>query len=183
MTGIILGAVVAAVLIWAIWAYNRFILLRNRVREAWSGIDVQLKRRYDLVPKLAQSVRGYSDYEQNVLKEVTELRAGKADQASTRERAADESRLTGQIRNMILLAENYPELKASQVYLDLQKGLVEVEDNIQYARRYFNGSVRDWNNYVESFPSMIIARMLGYQTKDYFEIELATEREAPKVSL
>ena len=183
MTGIILGAVVAAVLIWAIWAYNRFILLRNRVREAWSGIDVQLKRRYDLVPKLAQSVRGYSEYEQDVLKEVTELRSGKADQASTRERAADESRLTGQIRNMILLAENYPELKASQVYLDLQKGLVEVEDNIQYARRYFNGSVRDWNNYVESFPSMLIARMLGYRTKDYFEIELATEREAPKVSL
>lgn len=178
---LILLAVSTALLVWAIWTYNRFIRLDNLADEAWSGIDVQLRRRYDLIPNLVAATRAYKDYEQELLTTVTELRHlnGQPSQA----RAETETRLSKSIGRLIALAEAYPDLKASEQFLELQDALVQVEEDIQYARRYFNGSVRDWNNQVESFPSLLVARLFNYQERDFFEIQLATMREAPKVEL
>ncbi len=178
---LIIVAVITALLVWVIWTYNRFIRLDNLANEAWSGIDVQLKRRYDLIPNLVAATRAYKDYEQELLTTVAELRNlnGQPSQA----RAESETRLSESIGRLIALAEAYPDLKASEQFLELQRALVQVEEDIQYARRYFNGSVRDWNNQVESFPSLIIARTFNFRQREFFEIQLATMREAPKVEL
>jgi LemA protein len=171
---VLIGLIVA----WAIFTYNRFIKLVNRVKEAWSGIDVQLKRRFNLIPNLIQTVKGYAKHETEVLEKLTETRAGSQD---VNQRGVEEGHISRAIANLFAVAEAYPDLKASQNFLDLQNSLTTVENEIQMSRRYYNGSVRDLNILVESFPSNLIARYFGFATAEFFEIELASQRDVPKV--
>jgi LemA protein len=169
-----------AVLLWGVMTFNRAVKLRNQVNEAWAGIDVQLQRRYELVPNLLATVKGYLKYESAVLERVTRLRGEPA--MPVHQRGDEESGLSRSIGRLFALAEDYPDLKASEGFQQLHRSLVEIEDHLQFARRYYNGSVRDNNNLVEGFPSMIIARMFGFRTATFFEIELASQRQAPDVS-
>ena len=171
----------AALLLWAVWTYNRFIRLRNQVDEAWAGIDVQLQRRYDLVPNLLAVVKGYMRHESGVLERVTKLRGHP--ELAVRERADQETGLSRSIGRLFALAEEYPDLKASEGFAQLHRSLVEIEEHLQFARRYYNGSVRDNNNLVEGFPSLLVARMFGFRSAAFFEIELASQRQAPSVGL
>jgi len=175
--------IVAVLAIWAVVTYNRGVKLRNKVEEAWSGVSVQLKRRYDLIPNLVNTVKGYAEHEQETLEKVIELRnrAQSASGKSAEEQAQMEQQLSAGIRGIFALAENYPDLKANQNFADLQASLTEIEDHIQKARRYYNAVVRDNNNYVETFPSMIIARAGGFYTFSYFEMA-DEERENVKVT-
>jgi LemA protein len=173
--------VVAGLLAWSVWTYNRFIRLRNQVNEAWAGIDVQLQRRYDLVPGLVATVKGYMKHESGVLERVTRLR-GHPDM-DVEERAGEESGLSRSIGRLFALAEDYPDLKASDGFRQLHESLVEIEEHLQFARRYYNGSVRDNNNLVEGFPSLLIARLFRFMPAVFFEIELVSQRAAPRVGL
>ncbi len=177
----ILFILLLIVLFWCVWTYNRLVKLRNQVNEAWAGIDVQLQRRYDLVPNLVTTVTGYMKHESGVLERVTRLR-GNPDMDVTL-RADEESGLSRSIGRLFALAEDYPDLKASEGFQQLHASLVEIEEHLQFARRYYNGSVRDNNNLVEGFPSMIIARAFAFRIAAFFEIELASQRAAPKVEL
>ena len=166
---------------WAIWVYNTLVRKRNQVNEAWAGIDVQLQRRYDLVPNLLATVKGYMKHESSVLERVTRLRG--APQLDVNTRANEESGLSRSIGRLFAVAEDYPDLKASEGFQQLHASLVEIEEHLQYARRYYNGSVRDNNNLVEGFPSMIVARLFSFRSAQFFEIELASQRQAPKIDL
>jgi LemA protein len=170
-----------AILAWAAWTFNRLVKMRNQVNEAWAGIDVQLQRRYDLVPGLVATVKGYTSHESGVLERVTRLRG--SPQMPLPERADQESGLSRSMGRLFALAEDYPDLKASEGFQQLHRSLVEIENHLQYARRYYNGSVRDNNNLVEGFPSMIIARTFGFRDAAFFEIELAAQRKVPEVEL
>jgi LemA protein len=181
MTETVLILLSVTVLIWGIVTFNRLVKRKNHVLEAWSGIEVQLKRRHSLIPNLVEAVKAYSQYEQNVLTLVTELRSQQHSKASVSERAAAESALSRSIRQLIAVAEAYPELKASDSFINLQQNLTGVEEQIQYARRYFNATVRELNILVQSFPSRLIASLFKYTEADYFEIELAIERVSPEV--
>ncbi len=169
--------------LWGVLAFNKFIRDRNLVREAWSGIDVQLKRRYDLVPALVETVKGYSRHERKLFEDIAELRSRCMATEGVREKGEAENALSRMFKNLFAVAEAYPELKANQNFLDLQKNLTEIEDQIQLARRYYNGTVRNYDIRVESFPSMLVANLFGFRRVDFFEIELATERKAPEVKL
>ncbi len=171
------GLAVVALLVWGVMLYNRLVRWRNMVLEAWSGIDVQLKRRHSLIPNLVEAVKAYAGYEQSVLERVTGLRTA----GSVAERGAEESSLSQHIRQLVAVVEAYPELKASDSYLKLMQGLTEVEQHIQYARRYYNGAVRELNVRVQSFPSNLVAALFGFRPAEYFEVELAVERESPEV--
>jgi LemA protein len=149
------------------------------VDEAWSGIDVQQKRRHELVPNLLATVKGYLQHESGVLERVTQLRSDTG--IARRKRAERESGLSRSIGRLFALAEDYPDLKASEGFAQLHDSLVEIEEQLQYARRYYNGSVRDNNNTVESFPALVIARIFRFKLADFFEIELASQRTAPTV--
>ncbi len=175
--------IVAFILIWFVYIYNRFIKQKNIVKEAWSGIDVQLKRRYNLIPNLVDTVKGYSGYEKELMQDITELRAKTMQLNSPGEKVQPESDLSGRLKTLLAVAENYPDLKASNNFLDLQQQLTEVEDQIQYARRYYNGAVRNYNTLIESFPANLIASVFGFRQEEFFEITLATERETPQVGL
>jgi LemA protein len=168
-------------LTWGAWTYNRLVKMRNQVNEAWAGIDVQLQRRYDLVPNLVATVKGYMTHESSVLQRVTRLR-GNPEMKLT-QRADEESGLSRSIGRLFALAEDYPDLKASEGFQQLHESLVRVEEHLQFARRYYNGSVRDNNNLVEGFPSMIVARAFGFLAAAFFEIELASQRAAPQIDL
>jgi len=180
MTTILIIALLI-VLTWAVWAFNRLVRMRNQVNEAWAGIDVQLQRRYDLVPNLVTTVKGYMKHESGVLERVTRLRGSPEMEVSAR--ADEESGLSRSIGRLFALAEDYPDLKASEGFQQLHRSLVDVEEHLQFARRYYNGSVRDNNNLVQGFPSMIIARAFAFHEATFFEIELASQRAAPEVSL
>lgn len=173
---LLLGAL-AALLLWGIVLFNRLVARRNHAREAWSGIDVQLKRRHDLLPKLVEAVKAYAGFERAVQAETVQARTG----ASRSELERMENALTGQLRGLLAVVEAYPDLKANRSYLDLQQQISEAEEQIQYARRYYNGTVRELNILVDSFPSNLVARLFGYVHMDYFEIELATQRETPNL--
>jgi len=173
----------AATIVWFIFTYNLFIRDKNLIKEAWSGIDVQLKRRHNLIPNLVESVKGYSNYERNLLEDITRKRAEASKIESIKEKAPAESDLSGMLKNLFVVAENYPDLKANQNFLDLQNQLVEIEDQLQYARRYYNGAIRNYNIRVESFPSNIIAGIFDFKQDNFFEISLATERSTPEVKL
>jgi LemA protein len=168
-------------LVWAVWTYNRLIRLRNQVDEAWAGIDVQLQRRHELVPNLVATVKGYMQHESGVLQRVTRLRGNPG--MGQQERASQESGLSRSIGRLFAVAEDYPELKASEGFRQLHSSLVEIEEQLQFARRYYNGSVRDNNNWVEGFPSMIVASTFRFRAAEFFEIELASQRAAPKIEL
>lgn len=180
---IITFVISALILAWIALTYNSLVKQRNIVKEAWSGIDVQLKRRYDLIPNVVDSVKGYAGYEKELLQRITAMRTKTMQLNTPGEKVKPESELSGMLKNLLVVAENYPDLKANQNFLNLQNQLTEVEDQIQYARRYYNGAVRDYNTKVESFPSNIIASLSGFKIEEFFEISLATERETPKVGL
>ena len=182
MTTIII-IVLLIIIIWIIITYNLFIRDKNLIKEAWSGIDVQLKRRHNLIPNLVASVKGYSQYEKNLLEQITQKRSEAVKVETIKEKAPTESDLSGMLKNLFIAVENYPELKANKNFLDLQNQLVEIEDQLQYARRYYNGAVRNYNIRVESFPSNIIAGIFNYNQDAFFEISLATERKTPEVKI
>jgi LemA protein len=165
--------------------YNRLVTLRQRVREAWSDIDVQLKRRYDLIPNLVETVKGYAAHEKTVFENVTQARANAIAAGATgspEQRAQAENVLTGALRSVFAVAEAYPQLQASQNFRDLQENLTATEDKIAFARRFYNGNVRDYNTGLQTFPTNILAGMFGFTAEQYFELADAKEREAPKVS-
>ena len=168
-----------AFLVWGVFVYNRLVGDKNRVLSAWSDIDVQLKRRHDLIPKLVDAVRHYAAYESATLTEVTELRTRSRQSDSVAEIGGVESQLAGRIRHLVALAEDYPDLKADDAFLTLQKDLTDVENTIQYARRYYNGAVRMLNTRIDSFPDTLVAGMFRFINADYFEIDAPTERESP----
>ncbi|NTU47860.1 MAG: LemA family protein [Syntrophobacteraceae bacterium] len=178
---IVLMAVGASVVFLFIAIYNRFIRGKNLVQEAWSGIDVQLKRRHDLIPNILESVKGYMQYEQKTLQSIVDLRGRSMSTESVKEKAQVEGEISRTLKSIFALAEAYPDLKASQTFLDLQGNLASIEEQLQLARRYYNGAVRDYNILVESFPSVIVARMYNFQLAEFFEIESAAEREVPAV--
>ena len=165
--------------------YNRLVTLRQRVREAWSDIDVQLKRRYDLIPNLVETVKGYAAHEKTVFENVTQARANAIAAGATgtpEQRAQAENVLTGALRSVFAVAEAYPQLQASQNFRDLQENLTATEDKIAFARRFYNGNVRDYNTGLQTFPTNILAGMFGFTAEQYFELADQKEREAPKVS-
>ena len=182
MAGWIIFGIFILVLILAVSIYNRLVRQRNRVLEGWSGIDVQLKRRHDLIPNLVATVKGYARHEEGVLTKVTELRNSAVNAKGTGEKIALETALTQQLRQLFALAEAYPDLKANQNFLDLQNRLSEIEEQLQLARRYYNGTARDMNILVQSFPSNLIAGSFGFKEAEFFEIELDEQRETPEVS-
>lgn len=176
---------IVAVLILApsIWLYNRLIGDRNQVHAAWSDIDVQLKRRHDLVPPLVATVKAYASYEKATMEAVTELRARSEAAAHLPEKARLEAEIEGGIQRLIVLAEAYPELKADSNFRQLQTELTTIEDHIQYARRFYNGSVRIYNTRIQSFPHLLLARPLRFQSAQFFEVDERSERAAPRVEL
>jgi LemA protein len=184
MLWVIIAVVVAAV-VYATIVFNRLVRTRQMTNEAWSGIDVQLKRRSELVPNLVAAVKGYAAHERGVLEEVTQLR-GAAQAVPTNDvvhRGQAEGALSAALGRLIALSENYPDLKASANFLGLQQQLSDLENELQMARRYYNGAVRNLNVLVQSFPSSLIAGAFGFAPRDFFELDAASEREAPHVSL
>ncbi len=183
MTGllVILG-VAAAIVIWAVAIYNRLVRLQNLVEEGWSGIDVQLKRRADLIPNLVETVKGYMDHERELLAKVTALRARSSEAGSVAEKVKLEGQLSRSLAHLFAVAENYPDLKADQNFMQLQGQLAELEEQIQLARRYYNGTVRELNIKIESFPGNLVARRFGFSQAEFFEIEDPTDRRVPEVS-
>ena len=181
---LVLGAIVMAPLIWFIGTYNGLVRLRNHTAEAWSGIDTELKRRYDLIPNLVATVKGYARHEQEIFRAVTEARAkAVASTGTPAQQAADENLLIGSLRSLLAVVENYPDLKASDQYLRLQDELINTEDRIQAARRFYNANVRDLNNRCEVIPSNIVASLFNFRKAEFFEIESACERSNPTVSI
>jgi LemA protein len=154
----------------AVWSYNRLVSDRNQARQGYADIDVQLKRRADLVPQLVEAVRGYAAYEKSLLTAVTELRAAAAGAPQAAERFAHEAQLGERLKQLVLLQENYPQLKADANFRDLSAKLVEVEDALQYARRFYNGAVKQYQTRLESFPDLIMARLCGFQSMPYFSL-------------
>ena len=177
---IILG-VLGAALLWAIYAYNRLITYTNRAEEAWADIDVQLKRRYDLIPNLVNTVKGYMAHEAGTLEKVTEARAKALQAHSVSEHGEAENMLTGALKSIFALSENYPDLKANQNFVELQRELADTENKIQAARRFYNTNVRDLQNGLESFPTNIIGNMFSFKTRDFFELSESAARNPVEV--
>ncbi len=176
MALIIVLAIVAAIVIWVIAAYNSLVQLRVRADSAWSDIDVQLKRRHDLIPNIVETVKGYAAHEKGTFENVTKYRSMAMQASGPAERAQAEGQLTMALKSLFAVAENYPQLRASEQFMSLQASLQEVENAIQNARRYYNAVVRDFNTKVQSFPTNILAGMFGFQTKQFFELETPAER-------
>lgn len=167
--GILLIAVPAAIIIWLIATYNGLIRLKNRVDEAWSDIDVQLKRRYDLIPNLVNTVKGYAAHEKELFEKVTEARTRAMGAGTAHDKAEAENMLSGTLKTLFAVAENYPDLKANQNFLELQRELTDTEDKIQASRRFYNGNVRDFNTKLQVFPTNIIASLLNFSQREFFE--------------
>lgn len=179
---LIIVGIIVVLGIWAVSVYNSLIRLRNMKDEGWSGVDVQLKRRHDLVGNLVESVKGYMTHEKSVLEEVTKSRAMVQSATGVSSVAAAEGMLTQSLGRLFAVAENYPDLKANTNMLELQQELSKLENDIQMARRYYNASARDLNIKVESFPSNIVAKKFNIAKAEYFELENTAERDVPKVS-
>jgi len=173
--------IIAVIMIWAVIIYNRLVRDRQRVLTAWSDIDVQLKRRYDLIPKLVAAVEQYARYEESTLKTLIELRSRTGQVSDVSEKGTLEGQIGGGLRSLIALAEAYPELKADRSFLQLQSELTEVENNIQYARRFYNGSVSNLNTRIGSFPDLLLARSFGYTPQPFFELNDEAEKESPEI--
>lgn len=173
-------ALAAALALGAVGLYNRLVRLRNRAENAWSDIDVQLRRRHDLVPNLVETVQGYATHERKTLGEVTEARGSAMAASDPASRARAEGELTRALRGLFAVAEAYPELRANQNFLDLQARLAELEDAIQKARRYYNAVIRDLNTACEVFPSNLVAGVFGFHRGDYFELAADAERSVPE---
>jgi LemA protein len=167
MLTVIAGSAGLAAVLFAVLLFNRLVRDRNLLKEAWSGIDVQLKRRADLVPALVEVVKGYAGHEQRLFTDVASLRTPKE--------------VVDGLKGIFAVVENYPQLKADKNFLDLQKNLIDVEDDLQYARRYYNGCVRNYNTRVQTFPSLLLAKPFGFREESFFEVEYVTERKNPDV--
>jgi len=174
-------AVVAVLLIYLIVVFNRLIRQRNVVREGWSGIDVQLKRRTDLIPNLVETVKAYASHERSLFEEIASRRAGSINASDVSGQANAERALSGSLGKLMALAEAYPDLKANQNFLELQKQLAEIEDQIQMSRRYYNGAVRNLNISIQSFPDVVVARSLGFREEPFFELDNRSEAAAPQI--
>lgn len=178
---IITGAVILLPVIWIAVTYNSLVGLRNCIRESWSDIDTELKRRYDLIPNLVASVKGYATHEKNVLERVTELRTRcVASNGAPQEQAVDENELVSALQKLMVVVEKYPDLKANEHFLKLQKELINTEDRIQAARRFFNGNVRDYRNKCETFPSALVAAGFKFKPEGFFDVPPSV-REVPDV--
>jgi LemA protein len=186
MTGIVLIVLLglgAIIVFWLVGIYNGLVRLRNAVKNAWSQIDVQLKRRYDLIPNLVETVKGYAKHERETLEAVIQARQQAINITdNVLEKAKAENMLSQTLRSLFAVAENYPDLKANQNFLALQEELTSTENKISFARQYYNDSAMKYNNKTEMFPSNIVAGMFNFERADFFEVEEAEQREAPKVS-
>jgi LemA protein len=178
---LLLIALLAGTVLWFVGAFNNLVHLKALVDEAWSGIDVQLKRRYDLIPNLVAVVKQYATHEKSIFEQIAQARAAAINAQGVEDKAAAESGLTQTLRTLFAVAENYPNLKANENFLSLQQDLGSVENEIQLARRYYNGAARNYNVAVTRFPSRLAAAMSGYSTVPYFELTSAAEREVPQV--
>ncbi|MCX5781717.1 MAG: LemA family protein [Elusimicrobia bacterium] len=178
----VLTLISIAILIFII-LYNRLITLKYKVKAAWSDIDVQLKRRFDLLPMLADTVKSYSTYERGLFEKITEMRSKIESSQTINEKASLQNDVSKIAKTLLAVAEAYPDLKANQSFIDLQKNISNVEEQIQYARRYYNGTVRDYNTLILSFPSNIVANLFKFKAEDFFEIEFATQKMPPEIKL
>src|SRR5450759_5638597 len=178
---IICAAVVLLPVIFVVAQYNALVALKNYIRESWSDVDVELKRRYDLIPNLVATVKGYATHEREVFERVTELRNRcAANNGSVADQSRDEKQLVDALKQLLVVVENYQQLKADQNFLQLQKELVNTEDRIQAARRFYNGNVRDYRNKCETFPSSIVAGMFHFQPQEFFSVPPSV-KEVPNV--
>ncbi len=170
-TPLIVGIIVALLVLWVIFAYNRFIALVNRAKESWSDIDVQLKRRYDLIPNLVNTVKGYAAHEQSAFEKVTQARAAAMGAGNLAEKSQAELGLTGALKSLFAIAEAYPDLKANANFVELQRELSDTENKIQAARRFYNSTVMDLNTAVDQFPNNLIASFFKFAKLEFFELE------------
>lgn len=177
MLGFIFWGIIIVVVVWLIASYNGLVKLRMRAKEAWSDIDIQLKRRYDLIPNLIETVKGYASHESSVFQKVTEARVKAIATQGMAEKARAENQLTDALKSLFAVSESYPELKASANFLQLQTELTDTEDKIQAARRFYNTNVRDLNIQIQVFPTNLIARQMGFSEMELFEVINASERE------
>lgn len=168
---VVLIVILIALGLWLVGVYNGLIKLRNRVDEAWSDISVQLKRRHDLIPNLISTVKGYAKHERQLFEKVTEARTRAMGAQTPKEQAETENMLSGALKSLFAVAENYPDLKANQNFLELQRELTDTEDKIQASRRFYNGNVRDFNTKIQVFPNNLVAGMLKFKEYEFFEIE------------
>lgn len=178
---IIILAIAVVLVAWAVGIYNSLITLKNRVKEAWSDIDVQLKRRYDLIPNLIETVKGYMQHEASVFTKVTEARSMAMQATGTADKAKAENVLSESLKSLFAVAEGYPELKASQNFSQLQDEIADTENKIQASRRFYNGQVRDFNTKIQVFPNNFFANLMHFTAFDFFEIENKEEKENVKV--
>jgi len=181
MIGWIILAIVVLVGLWLLGTYNGLITLRNQTQEAWADIDVQLKRRYDLIPNLVNAVKGYAAHESGVFEKVSQARAAAMGAQTPEAKAEANNALAGTLKTLFAVAEAYPELKANENFLQLQNELSDTEDKIQAARRFYNGNVRDFNTKLQVFPTNMIGNALGFKAYGFYEIANAAEKEAPNV--
>lgn len=187
MSGLVIGLIVIGVLVlivggWAMGIYNKLVRVRQHLKDSWSGVDVELKRRYDLIPNLVNAVKGYASHESETLEAVIAARNQAAgNHGSPSSQAKDEGVLVGALKQLAVVVEQYPDLKADSQFMNLQGELAETENRIASSRRLYNGNVREMNTAVETFPSVIIAGMFSFEKAEYFEIEDAAVREAPRV--
>lgn len=177
----IVVVLLVAITIWGILIYNYLVRDKNRVLAAWSDIDVQLKRRYDLIPKLVDAVKQYANYERTTVEAITRLRVESERSENISERGRLETDLSDGLHRLIAVAEDYPALKANDSFLALQRDLTEVENHIQYARRYYNGAVRNLNTRIDSFPDLLLANTFRFQPRDYFELNSQAESRSPEL--
>jgi len=182
--GIIIGVIVVILIIIFVGIYNSLVGLRNQTKNAWAQIDVQLKRRYDLIPNLVETVKGYMEHERGTLEAVTNARnmAQSLSNSGVAERAKAEGALSGALSRLLAVVENYPNLKANENFLNLQEELTSTENKISFSRQYYNDSVLRYNNKTQMFPSNVVAGMAGFKAGEFFEVTAAEERMAPKVS-
>lgn len=179
--GLVILLLIAGGLAFLAVMYNNLVGLRVRADSSWSDIDVQLKRRHDLIPNLVETVKGYAGHEKSTFENVTKYRSMAMQATGPAERAEAEGQLTTALKSLFAVAENYPQLRASENFTALQKSLSEIEDNLQNARRYYNAVVRDLNTAIQSFPSNLVAGMFGFQPRAFFQLDATAEREAPAV--
>ncbi|PYT61805.1 MAG: hypothetical protein DMG35_08660 [Acidobacteria bacterium] len=182
MTGLIILGILVLLVIFLIGMYNSLVRLKIQCDNAWADIDVQLKRRYDLIPNLVETVKGYAAHEKDTLEGVINARNRAMTATTPADKAQAENILTGALKSLFALAEAYPQLRAIESFTSLQNSLSQIEDTVQNARRYYNAVVRDLNTKIEQFPTNIFANMLGFKERQFFEVAAAAEREAPKVS-
>ena len=174
--------VAAVIVVWAVVIYNGLIQLRVRADGAWSDISVQLKRRYDLIPNIVEAVKGYAAHEQKVFTQVTEARSRAMQATSPKDKEAAEGMLTGALKSLFAVAENYPQLRANENFMGLQRSLTEVEEALQGSRRYYNAVARDYNTKLEVFPDRLVAQAGGFKAREFFQLDSAEEAKAPTVS-